>query len=82
MPTVAMTSELEQYVDSLRSYLRENPEVDKSINRPQKDRSPGRTPPKAGVAHDEARLASPKVVETNVNYQPMKVAPVVSTQKN
>lgn len=78
MPTVAMTSEIEQYIDSLRSYLSENPDVDKSINSPQNDHSSGRMPSKAGAAHDP----SPKVVETNARYQPMKMAPVVSTQKN
>lgn len=82
MPTVAMTSDLEQYIDSLRSYLSENPDVDKSVNNPQNDCNSGKTPPKAGAAHCGTRLASPKVVETNVHFQPMKMAPVVSTQKN
>ncbi|CRG88858.1 hypothetical protein PISL3812_05893 [Talaromyces islandicus] len=81
MPTVAMTSELEEYIDSLRSYLNKNPDVGKSMNSPQNDRNPVRMPPKAGAAHD-AQLPSPDIVENNVHYRRMKMAPVVSTQKN
>lgn len=73
MPTVAMTGDLEQYVDSLRCYLSENPEVDKSATNAPKDG-------KAGGSHEGNRATSPKAVKTN--YQPVKMAGVVSTQKH
>lgn len=76
MPTVAMTSEVKQYMDSLRSYLTKNPDTDKSVNMAQNDRKPGGgTPFKARTAHGVGPK-SPRIVESR------KMASVVSTQKN
>lgn len=84
MPTVAMTRELDNYIDSLRSFLARNPNFETTSPKSDHQVEFCRTGSGTGSVQDQEAKTTPEtmIVERGESYRRVQWKALPSTQKN